>query len=500
MLILVQKGASIKNKLEDAEKEKVQIQRELRYYNLLSEYLVNKQDIDTIISPSFIGMIDQTAGRLVSDLVTIQIEKKKLAFNIAENQTPLSLLDKQYEITRKALLENIKNSRESIRLALNETNETIAHIEKEINKLPSTERKLIAIQRQFDLNNTVYTYLLEKRAEAGIARASTLPDNRVIDSAQWGDPVIPKKKNNYIIALIIGFMLPAGLIFVIDFFNDKVIDKKDIEKKTHVPVIGYIGHSDGGNEIAVVAKPGSLLSESFRSVRTAIKFYIRENDVAVIAVSSTISAEGKTFISINLSAIMALVGKKVLLIGFDLRRPRINKVFGFDNSVSGMSTYLSGNCSYNEIIRKTEIDNLSYVPSGPVPPNPAELIETEMMKKFMERAKKEFDIIIFDTPPVAIVTDTLLLASYVDVNLFVVRQRYSSRNTLELIENMRVQGELKNMAIVMNDISLLGYYGYGMRYGYMNGYGFLYGNAYYGSNYYGRYRKSDKSKGYYREE
>jgi capsular exopolysaccharide synthesis family protein len=221
--------------------------------------------------------------------------------------------------------------------------------------------------------------------------------------------------------------------------------------------------------------------------------------MAVIAVSSTISSEGKTFISSNLAAITARVGKKVLLIGLDLRKPTINKIFEFYGS-PGMSTYLSGNCDYDDLINKTNVDNLFYVPSGPIPPNPAELIETKQMKKFMERARREFDYIIIDTPPVAIVTDALLLAEYVDVNLFIVRQRYSSRNTLDLIENMNKQGELKNMAIIINDISLTGYYGYGMRYGYSQGYGYNYGNYYYSKGYYSRYGNKDKANGYYTEE
>jgi capsular exopolysaccharide synthesis family protein len=233
-------------------------------------------------------------------------------------------------------------------------------------------------------------------------------------------------------------------------------------------------------------------------VRTAIKYFVRENEMAIIAVTSTISSEGKTFIAINLAAITAMLGKKVLLIGLDLRKPSINKVFEFEDS-PGMSTYLSGNCDYEETIRKTQIENLFYAPSGPIPPNPAELIETDQMKKFIEKAKKEYDYIIIDTPPVAIVTDTLLLAPYVDVNLFIVRQRYTSRNTLDMIEQLNKHGELKNMAILINDINLSGYYGYGMRYGYTHGYGYSYGYNYYGSNYYGRYGYTDKAKEYYTE-
>jgi tyrosine-protein kinase Etk/Wzc len=277
------------------------------------------------------------------------------------------------------------------------------------------------------------------------------------------------------------------------------MDKNDIEKRTRVPVIGYISHCDTKTEIPVVAKPGSALAESFRSVRTAIKYFIRKDEVAVIAISSTISAEGKTFISSNLAAITALLGKKVLLVGLDLRKPRINKIFEFEGS-PGMSTYLIGNCEYEDIIMKTRVENLFYTPSGPIPPNPAELIETDRMRQFIEKAKAEFDYIFIDTPPIAIVTDALLLATYVDVNLFIVRQRYSSCNTLELIEQLNKKGEMKNMTIVMNDINLSGYYGYGIRYGYSEGYGYVYGSNYYSKGYYKRYGGKSKAHGYYTEE
>jgi capsular exopolysaccharide synthesis family protein len=405
------------------------------------------------------------------------------------------------EETREALKENVRNGISGLNMSIAESDRKISEVEAEINRLPSTERQLIDIQRKFDLNNTVYNYLLEKRSESGIAKASNVSDNRIVDNASLFSTaqIKPKTRINFIIAIILGFILPMIAIVLIDFLNDRVIDKKDIERRTRVPVIGYISHSEGKNEVAVIEKPRSSLAESFRSVRTAIKYFVKENEVAVIAVSSTVSSEGKTFISINLAAIIAMLGKKVLLIGLDLRKPRINKVFEFEES-PGMSTFLSGNCDFEEIIKETQIKNLFYAPSGPIPPNPAELIETEQMKKFIVRAKKEFDYIIIDTPPIAIVTDTLLLAPYVNVNLFIVRQRYTSRNTLELIEQLYSRGELKNMAVIINDISLSGYYGYGMRYGYTHGYGYSYGYNYYGSNYYGRYGYSDKSNGYYTEE
>jgi capsular exopolysaccharide synthesis family protein len=494
-------GTRVQNRLEKFENERASFNLQLQYYNYLSDYLKNKNTGSEIISPSVMGITDQVLLKLVNEISAMQKEKEKLGFNIVGNQPALSLMDNLSEETRKALEENIRNGMAGLTLLIAESDRKIAVVEAEINKLPTTERKLIRIQRQFDLNNTVYTYLLEKRAESGIAKAANIPDNRVIDKASGSQAVRikPKSMSNFILAFIFALFLPIVSIVLIDYFNDKVIDKKDIERKTKIPVIGYISHNEDKVDIPVIDKPRSSLAESFRSVRTEIKFFVKENEVAVIAVTSTISMEGKTFIAINLAAIIAMLGKKVLLIGLDLRKPRINKVFEFDNS-PGMSTYLSENCDYEEIIKKTQIENLFYAPSGPIPPNPAELIEREQMKKFIERAKKEFDYIIIDTPPVAIVTDALLLDRYVNINLFIVRQRYTSRNTIEMIDQISNRGGLRNIGIVINDISLSGYYGYGMRYGSTYGYGYSYGYNYYGRNYYGRYGNSEKSKGYYTEE
>jgi capsular exopolysaccharide synthesis family protein len=406
--------------LEKFENEKATFELELLYYKYLSEYLNSKNNGGTIISPSVMGITDQVLIKLVNDLSAFQKETELIGFNIKGEQPAVVLMFKQMEETREALKENVRNGISGLNMSIAESDRKISEVEAEISRLPSTERQLIDIQRKFDLNNTVYNYLLEKRSESGIAKASNVSDNRIIDNASLFSTaqIKPKTRINFIIAIILGFILPMTAIVLIDFLNDRVIDKKDIERRTRVPVIGYISHSEGKYEVAVVEKPRSSLAESFRSVRTAIKYFVKENEVAVIAVSSTVSSEGKTFISINLAAIIAMLGKKVLLIGLDLRKPRINKVFEFEES-PGMSTFLSGNCDYEEIIKGTQIKNLFYAPSGPIPPNPAELIETEQMKKFILRAKKEFDYIIIDTPPIAIVTDTLLLAPYVNVNLFI---------------------------------------------------------------------------------
>jgi capsular exopolysaccharide synthesis family protein len=307
----------------------------------------------------------------------------------------------------------------------------------------------------------------------------------------------PKTRKLYTMSLLLGMLIPMASILLLDYLNNKIIDKKDIERRTSAPVIGYISHNTLKTEMPVAENQGSTISESFRSVRTNLKYFLKDKVCPVISVSSTISAEGKTFVATNLAVILAMSGKKVLLVGLDLRKPRIHKILGISNE-KGITSYLISEVQFDEAAIKTEVENLWYAPSGPVPPNPAELKESEAMTEFIGKAKKEFDYIVIDTPPVAIVTDALLVSSFTDLYLFVVRQRYSNRNTIELLDELHKSGNIKSLGIVINDISLSGYYGYGLRYGYAMGYGYNYGYNYY--NQYGKYGYSDSAKGYYKED
>ena len=495
---LTKDGTLLQNKLEKFENEKVSLGLQKYYYEYLKEYLNSKNESGDIVSPNVIGIADPTLNSLVTELNGQQNMKKQMTLNLSSELAPVNLLTENIHRIRMALSENINSSFIRIERLIAEADNNIDKVNQELMKLPETESKRINIQRDFDINNTVYTYLLEKRAEAGIAKASNVSDSKIIDRANILNAVQikPKPARNYLTAVLIGILFPGLIIFLLYYLNNKIIDNGDIVRKTNVPIIGYISHNDLNKEIAVIDNPKSALSESFRSIRTSLKYFIKESNHSVIAITSTISSEGKTFISINLAAITAMLGKKVLLIGLDLRRPRIHKVLGTDNS-EGLSSYLIGNCEYEDVIKETSVNNLYYAASGPVPPNPAELIEDERMDVFIAKAKKEFDFIFIDTPPIAIVSDTLLIARFVDINLFVVRQRYSSKNTLELIEELHKEEKLKHMGIIINDISLTGYYGYGIRYGYYKGYGYSYGKNYYGQYSYIRYGYSDKEHGYY---
>lgn len=498
MVDISKEGSAIQTKLEGFEEEKRAIELKQVYYKYLKDYINSKNESGDIISPSIMGIENPELGKLVEDLAELQKDKLKLAMNLSENQPPLAMFDENISTTKKYLAENIRSSLENLGTALSSVNLSIDSVNLYINKLPATERELITIQRDYEVNNTVYTFLLEKKAETGIARASNISDNKIIDRADIANAVqiMPRTSRNNLKALLFGILVPGILISLLYYFNNKIIDNDDILKRTRAPVIGYISHSESIKEIAVVDKPGSSLAESFRAVRTSLRYLVKDNQHPVISITSTITSEGKTFISVNLAAIIAMLGKKVLLIGLDLRKPRIHRILDIDNS-NGLSIYLSNNSEYEDVIKKTQVENLFYATSGPVPPNPAELINSERMKVFIEKAKQEYDYIIIDTPPIAVVADTMLLSDFTDINLFIVRQRFSSKNTIELIEELYQGGKLKNMGIIVNDISLTGYYGYGLMYGYYKGYGYSYGRNYYGEYSYSRYGYNDKQKNYY---
>ena len=499
---LTTEGNLVLQRLERYETERNTLNLQAQYYEYLKEYLVTSNESGLIVSPSVMGIGDPLLIRLVEELSQLQLQQKQVGFVLKDDLPVSNLISGKVEQARASLLENVRNSINQLKISMDDVEGRIADVNGQLGRLPGTERKLIRIQRDFDLNSTVYNFLLEKRAEAGIAMASNIPENKVIDNAVPYNAarIKPKTRQNYMLALILGLLFPAAGIIIIDLLNNKVIDKKDIEKITKTPILGFISHSSYGSEMPVIEKPGSTLAESFRSIRTSLKYFTPGDQPVVIAVTSTVSGEGKTFVAVNLATIISLLGRKTLLVGLDLRKPRIHKILGLDNT-GGMSTFLSNNSKYEDVIQKTSVENLWFASAGPIPPNPAELIERKTMTDFLEKARKQFDYIILDTPPVAIVTDAMLLARRSDMTLFVVRQRYSSKSTLQLIDEIYRNKEIKNPGIIVNDISMSGYYGYGLRYGYTMGYsyGYNYGYKYYGHNAYGKGAR-DEAGAYYTEE
>ncbi|HAN19006.1 MAG: hypothetical protein A2X13_11575 [Bacteroidetes bacterium GWC2_33_15] len=476
---LSQKGKLIFDKLNLLQTEKNKLELQKRYYVYIEKYLENSENYEPVIAPSVMAVENLTLQNIINTLNSLISEQNRVAYTAERTAPNRIILEQQIKELKDALKKEISSTIHTSQIALQQYNEQIQEIEQDIQSLPVNERQLVNIERVFKLNNDLYTFLLEKRAEAGITKASNVADNKILDIArpENANQIKPKRSMNYLIALILGLGIPGFIIILTEFFNTKIEEKKDIEQNTKIPIIGTIGHNETQSDIAVYTDPKSSLAESFRSLRTNLQYILREKNQKVIMITSTVSGEGKTFAAINLASIICMTGKKVLLVGLDLRKPGLHRVFDTPNE-TGISTYLIGQSEYAAILKPTMIENLWLAPSGPVPPNPAELIETDKMKDFFELVKNDFDYIIVDTPPVAIVTDALLVSQFAHANIFILRQKYSSKHVFELINSIHDTQKMENMNILVNDIKIPKYYGYGYNYGY--GYGYGYGYEYRG--------------------
>ena len=336
------------------------------------------------------------------------------------------------------------------------------------------------MESSFQMKNEMYTFLSQKRAEAAIAEASNIPDQKIIDKARVdaAEQVAPKETMNYAIGGLLGLLLPFIIIVLRDFMNTKVREKEDVENASDVPIIGSVGHNRRDDFLPAVNHARSSIAESFRAIRTDLQFLLYKENRKVIMVTSTMAKEGKSFISMNLAGIFSVSGKKAVVVGLDLRLPVIHKYMNLDNAV-GVSTHIIGKSSLDDIIFPSEHKDLSYIPAGPVAPNPAELLETPEFAHFIEELKNRFDIIILDTPPIALVTDSSLIAKHSDVCLYAVRQGYTQKNALSFIDKFAAKEHVKSMNIIINDVVVPKYYGYKYGYGYGYGYGKGYGSGYY---------------------
>lgn len=464
--------------LELLENEKAMLQVQIQYYLYLKNYLLSKSPLkkEDIIAPSSIDIEDPLLTKMISDLVTLLEERNKLSLSTLEGNPYVKALNSNIETVAKTLIENMDNILASAYIKMKSYDSRIAKIDEELNRLPAKERKLINIQRKYLINDKIYTFLLEKKAEAAISKASNTADNRVVDKARLlsGSPLTPKINVIYSTAFLLGLILPMVIIIIITFMNDKILTREELEAVVSMPVLGGINHFSHGNKIAVLEKPKSVTAEMFRTIRINLEYFATSNSTKVIALTSSISGEGKTFCSINIASVIAITGKKTIIIGADLRRPRLGEFFDKKETDRGLTNYLSGKSSIKDIIQKTGQDNLDMILSGSIPPNPAELLGHNNMEVLMEYLRQNYDYVIIDTPPLMLVADFLVIQKYVDISIYIVRQNYSIKKLLEKVQDLYEDGRLPNMCVVLNDVKVQGGYGYGYEYGYNYGYGNYY--------------------------
>jgi capsular exopolysaccharide synthesis family protein len=457
--------------------EKIQtVDFQLNYYQSLQTYLEEKgKDYSDILAPSLVGIEDGMLNSLISALIDVSLQRRRLLAVVNENHPNVAELDEQISKLRENIFENIKNLVDNTQNRKNQALAKLNDEDREFSKLPQAEADFMSLNREFKLREGLYTYLLEKRAEAEIAKASNISDNSILDYARMGSLIFPKKSQNYGMAFGLGLALPLLLLFVYHYLNNKIVDQVQLKNVLRIPLLGTIGYSTKDTNLLVQEHPKSMVSESFRSLRSALYYISSEKKCKKILVTSSVSGEGKTFVSINLASAIAMSGKRTLLIGLDLRRPKISEYLGVESNV-GLSNYLVDKAGRSDIIVKTGFDNLFVVPSGTVPPNPAELLLKDKMNEFIKSLESEFDVVVMDTPPIGLVSETMDLMRFSDVNLYIVRQDYTHKRYLLMINDLFLSDQVDNIYAVFNGIKagldvydFGGYnYGYGYNYSYMS--------------------------------
>jgi capsular exopolysaccharide synthesis family protein len=458
-------GQSLIGQVTLLENERARLDLEANYYDYLADYLTKNESGELPIVPITMGITDPGLTRLVDELAGLQ---GQLATRGAGEMNPLQRnLEQRVRSTKDALRETLNGLRRANSLARSENQNQINRANSQASALPITERQLLGIERKFRLNDELYTFLLETRAEQEMQRASNRSDSELIDSAdaRFSTLVSPNPVMINIIGLFLGIAVPLIVIYLGFMFNKK-LKIEDLSNISKTPIAGNIPHKIEKTNTVVLEFPNSSISESFRLLRSRMQYFTKDAKAPVILITSTMPGDGKTFAAINLASVYSLLGKNTILVGFDLRKPKIFQDFNLDNE-KGVSTWLIGEDNFQDIVQKTSFENLSIISAGPIPPNPSELTALGRSRELVKLLKEQFDIIIIDSSPIGIVSDTFHLASLADAFILVVRPGHTIRDMLErtLIE-IGANGT-KSVSLVINDIhSDSKHYSYGEKYGY----------------------------------
>lgn len=467
------------------EKKRVENQTQINLVMDLQRYMKGNE---YEVLPSNIGLQDAASASAIDRYNQMLVERKRLLRTSTENNPTIINLDTSIRAMRTNVQATLDATLKGLQITKEDLAREASRYSRRINDAPTQERQFVSIARQQEIKSGLYLMLLQKREENAITLAATANNAKIIDEALADDnPISPKKTIVYLAALVLGVGLPVGVIYLIGLTKFKIEGRADLEKLTSLPVVGDIPLADEKTgSIAVFENQNNLMSETFRNVRTNLQFML-ENGKNVILVTSTISGEGKSFISANLAISLSLLGKKVVIVGLDIRKPGLNKVFNIPKKEHGITQYLTNTtANLMDFVQPSDINkNLFILPGGTVPPNPTELLARGGLEKAIETLKANFDYVILDTAPVGMVTDTLLIGRVADLSVYVCRADYTHKAEFTLINELAENNKLPNLCIAVNGLDLNSrkygyyygygkygkYYGYGKRYGYGYGYG-----------------------------
>lgn len=469
------------------ERKRVENGTQINLIRDLTKYISNPSNEYEVL-PANIGLSDNGLTTQIDRYNELIFERKRLLRTSTENNPMIVNLDTSIRAMKANVKAAIDGTLQGLLIVKADLDREASRFSRRISDAPGQERQYVSIARQQEIKAGLYLMLLQKREENAITLAATANNAKIIDEpAAEGGPVSPKPKMIYMVALAVGLGLPVGFIFLLGLTKFKIEGRGDVEKLTRLPIVGDVPLTDEKTgSITVFENQNTLMSETFRNVRTNLQFML-ESSQKVILVTSTVSGEGKSFISANLAISLSLLGKKVVIVGLDIRKPGLNKIFNIPRKEMGITQYLSNpEKNLMDFVHSSDVSkNLYIIPGGTVPPNPTELLARDGLDKAIAILRKEFDYVILDTAPVGMVTDTLLIGRIADLSVYVCRADYTRKAEFTLINELADNNKLPNLCTVINGLDLQKkkygyyygygkygkYYGYGKRYGYGYGYG-----------------------------
>lgn len=451
----------------DASKELAAQEAQIEWVKSLESYLRDRTNLHGTM-PTVAPVTDQAYISQVEKYNSLQQQRNQLLLNSTENNPQVKTIDAQLASIRSNLISTLSSYREGLEGKKSNLQQRSTNVTASMQKMPGQQKQILEASRRQDVLQQLYIYLLTVREQTAVTKSNQIAPVRIIDPAKAGVyPWWPNKIIVIIAAIFLGFLIPGIVILIKELNNNKVLTPADITASTTVPVISEITRSKSSSKVVVTKESRTAVAEQFRTLRTDLLFKLSGTGEKVIMVTSTVSGEGKSFVTLNLATAMALAGKKVLLVDMELRKAQLSEDIGLTEA-NGIADYLENNLPLNDAIQPSGInENLWFLASGELVSNPSETLLNSNMSKLFREMREKFDFIILDTPPAAIVTDAIVINRFSDITLYVVRQQVTYKKHIDVIEDMKRKEKLKNMYIVLNDVSeVAGYnsgYGIGFR-------------------------------------
>lgn len=421
----------------------------------LERYLNNPKN-KNVIPTSLVNPSDQSFSAAITSYNELLLSRDRATLSYTEGNPVLLNIDKQLDNSRLNLLQSVETYKNSLLVGKGQLVKQNSEFTGQLKQLPGKERNYLDFSRQQNLKQELYLFLLQKREETAISRNSTISSSRIVDMAKSDfSPFKPKKSFIYLFGVILGLVIPSLYLFIKELLNVRIDTKEDIEKVTSVSILGEIGHNSDKQSLVTGTNSRSVISEQFRALRTNLQFVVDSSKSNVILFTSSMSGEGKSFLSLNIGSALALTNKRVVFMEMDLRKPKLSESVGLniDNGYTNYAISEDPNFDYKKLLKPLSFNKGCYlISSGPIPPNPAELLSSDKLERLLNELKKDFDYIIIDCAPIGLVTDALIIERFTDLTFYVTRQGFTYKSQLNIINDLIRNKKMKNLYLIVNDI------------------------------------------------